>query len=80
MFFSLSLASGSLTAFGSYLDKKENIEKNAIIVPIADTAAALLASMATMPAVFAMGMEPASGPGMLFVTLQGVFSAMGRCV
>lgn len=77
MFFSLSLASGSLTAFGSYLDKKENIEKNAIIVPIADTAAALLASMATMPAVFAMGMEPASGPGMLFVTLQGVFSAMG---
>lgn len=77
MFFSLSLASGSLTAFGSYLDKKENLEKNSIIVPIADTSAALLAAMATMPAVFAMGLEPNAGPGMLFVTLQAVFAAMG---
>jgi len=77
IFFSLSLASGCMIVYGSYLDKKENLEVNAILVPICDTSVALLAGLATLPATFAMGMEPAAGPGMLFVTLQAVFSAMG---
>lgn len=77
MFFSLSLASGCLIAYGSYLDKNENLEKNAILVPIADTSVALLAAMAVMPALFAQGLEPAAGPGMLFVSLQTVFTTMG---
>lgn len=77
MFFSLSLASGCIIAYGSYLDRKENLEKNAKIVPIADTTAALLAGLAVMPAVFAYGLEPASGPGLLFVTMQEVFQHMG---
>ena len=77
MFFSLSLASGCLIAYGSYLDKAENLEKNAVLVPIMDTSVALLAALATIPATFASGLEPAAGPGMLFVTLQTVFQSMG---
>lgn len=77
LFFSLSLSSGCQIAFGSYLDKHEDIEKNALIVPIADTICALLAAFATLPAVFAVGLEPDAGPKMLFVVLQTVFQNMG---
>ena len=77
LFFSLSLASGCMITYGSYLDKKENLEKNAILVPIMDTSVALLAALATIPATFAAGMQPQAGPGMLFVTLQTVFNSMG---
>lgn len=78
LFFSLSLASGCLIAYGSYLDKKENLERNAAIVPIADTVVALLAGLATLPAVFSAGLEPSQGPGMLFIVLQKVFQGMGK--
>ncbi len=77
MFFSLSLGMGIMITFGSYLSKKENLEKQAVLIPIADTLVALMAAMAIMPAVFAMGMEPGAGPGLLFVTLQGVFDSLG---
>lgn len=77
LFFSLSLASSALIAYSSYLDKKENLEKNAFIVPLADTTVAILAGLATLPAVFSAGLEPTAGPGMLFITLQTVFQSMG---
>lgn len=77
LFFSLSLASGAHIAYGSYLSKKENLEGNALIVPIADTMMGILAGLATIPAVFAAGMDPSGGPGMLFVILQKVFQEMG---
>lgn len=77
VFFSLSLASSCMIVYGSYLSKKENLEKNAVLVPAMDSAVAVLASMATLPATFAAGMEPEAGPGMLFVTLQTVFNSMG---
>lgn len=77
MFFSISLASGCLITYGSYLDKKQNLEVNAVIIPAADTIVAILAAMAVMPAVFAAGLEPGSGPGLLFVSLQSVFQGMG---
>ncbi|MEG0918844.1 MAG: sodium-dependent transporter [Anaerovoracaceae bacterium] len=77
MFFSLSLGMGIMITFGSYLPKSENIEQKSIIIPIADTVVAIMAGLAVMPAVFAMGMEPGAGPGLLFVTLQAVFDAMG---
>ena len=77
MFFSLSLASGCMIVYGSYLSKEENLEKNAVLVPIMDTSVALCAALATIPATFAAGLEPAAGPGMLFVTLQTVFNSMG---
>lgn len=78
IFFSLSLASACMIVYGSYLDKKENLEKNAILVPIMDTTVALLAALATIPATFAAGLEPKAGPGMLFITLQSVFNSMGK--
>lgn len=77
MFFSLSLASGCLIAYGSYLGKDSNMEQNAVIIPVADTVVAVLAGMAVMPAVFAYGIEPSGGPGLLFVSLQAVFDNMG---
>ena len=77
MFFSLSLGMSIMVAYGSYLPKTENLEKSALIIPFADTTVAIMAGLATMPAVFAAGLEPSAGPGLLFVTLQTVFQGMG---
>ncbi|MDO4395623.1 MAG: sodium-dependent transporter [Clostridia bacterium] len=78
MFFSLSLGSSAVIAFGSYLNKDANIEQNSLIIPFADTIVAVLSGLAVMPAVFAYGLQPASGPSLLFVSLQAVFNGMGR--
>ncbi len=77
LFFSLSLAMGIMITYGSYMKKEEDLQQNAIIVPFADTVVAVMAGLAIMPAVFAAGLEPAGGPGLIFVTLQTVFQAMG---
>jgi len=77
MFFSLSLGMGAMITYGSYLTKKENLESSAWIIVICDTVVALMAALAVFPAVFAFGMEPAGGPGLLFVTMQAVFDSMG---
>ncbi|MEG1164179.1 MAG: sodium-dependent transporter, partial [Anaerovoracaceae bacterium] len=77
MFFSLSLGMGAMITYGSYLSKKESLERNSFIIPIADTTIAIMAGLAVMPAVFASGLDPAGGPGLLFVTLQSVFASMG---
>ncbi len=76
MFFSLSLGMAIMVVYGSYMRKEDDLEQSAIIVPVADTVVAVMAGMAIMPAVFASGLDPAGGPGLLFVTLQTVFSAM----
>ncbi len=77
MFFSLSLGMSIMVAYGSYLPKTENLERSALIIPFADTTVAIMAGLATMPAVFAAGLEPGAGPGLLYITLQTVFSSMG---
>ena len=77
MFFSLSLSAGSILAYGSYLSKEENLEKDAMVIVGGASFVAVLASMAIMPAVFAFGMEPAGGPGLLFVSMTAVFQSMG---
>jgi len=80
MFFSLSLGMGCMITYGSYLSKQENLEKNAVIIPVADTIFALMAGLAVMPAVGAFmsqgveGISFGAGPGLLFVTLHQVFS------
>ena len=76
VFFSLSLGMGIILTYGSYLPKDENLEKDAIIIPSVDTLIALLAGFAILPAVFAFGLEPGEGPGLLFVTLPQVFNSM----
>ncbi len=77
MFFSLSLSSGAIIAYGSYLSKNSSIEKNAAIITISDLIISIFASMAVMPAVFAFDLEPQAGPGLLFVSLRAVFNDMG---
>ncbi|NLY43429.1 MAG: sodium-dependent transporter [Clostridiaceae bacterium] len=76
-FFSLSLGMGCMITYGSYLDKKENLQRNAAIVTTMDTCAALLAAIAIFPALFAFGMEPAQGPGLVFVVVPQIFAKMG---
>jgi NSS family neurotransmitter:Na+ symporter len=75
-FFSLSLGMGTMITYGSYLGKKENLGTAAVQVTIADTLIALLAGVAIFPAVFAFGIEPAAGPGLVFITLPNVFEQM----
>ena len=78
MFFSLSLGMGIMITYGSYLDKKQNIEKNALVIVICDTLIALMAGLAVMPARFALDPEgPIGGPKLLFITMQNVFNSMG---
>ncbi|EFQ23365.1 sodium:neurotransmitter symporter [Aminomonas paucivorans DSM 12260] len=75
-FFSLSLGMGCMITYGSYLSKKEVLPSAAITVVSLDTSAAFLSGLAIFPAVFAFGMEPASGPGLTFITLPSVFAKM----
>lgn len=77
MFFSLSLGMGCMITYGSYLSKQENLQKNALIIPFADTVIALMAGMAVMPACAAFGVDFNRGPGLLFVSMQTVFTNMG---
>jgi NSS family neurotransmitter:Na+ symporter len=76
-FFSLSLGMGCMITYGSYLSKKENIPSNALTVVTMDTTAALLAAVAIFPALFSFGMEPAQGPGLVFVVVPTIFAQMG---
>ena len=77
LFYSMSLAMGIMITYGSYMTKDASLERSALIIPFADTIIAIMAGLAIMPAVFASGLDPAGGPGLLFITLQTVFSAMG---
>ena len=78
MFFSLSLGMGAMITYGSYLQKKESVQKNAVIVVICDTLVAIMAGMIVMPACYAfLGGETSSGPGLLFLSMQIVFEKMG---
>lgn len=75
-FFSLSLGMGALIIYGSYVQKSESLAPLAIHITIADTVIALLAGIAIFPAVFAFGIQPSAGPGLVFVTLPNVFQQM----
>ena len=75
-FFSLSLGFGTIMTYASYVDKKDNIMFQSSSTAIADTLFALIAGMAIMPAVFAFGIDPQSGPGLVFETLPYVFGKM----
>ena len=78
MFFSLSLGMGAMITYGSYLQKKENLQKNAILIIVMDTLVALMAGLCVIPGRFALDPEGAlGGPSLLFVTMQNVFNRMG---
>ena len=75
-FFSLSLGFGTILTYASYVDKKENIMFQSTATAVSDLLFALIAGVAIMPAVFAFGIDPQSGPGLVFETLPYVFSQM----
>lgn len=68
-FFTLGLASGVVMMYGAYLPDNVSIVKTSIWISIADTLVALLAGMAIYPIVFGYGLEPAAGPGLIFITI-----------
>ncbi len=71
--FSLSLGGTFMVVYGSYLNRDDPLRRNAVLTASGDLAAGLLAGLVIFPAVFALGLEPASGPGLLFATLPEVF-------
>ena len=75
-FFSLSLGFGTIMTYASYVSKKENIMFQSAATAVSDLMFALIAGMAIMPAVFAFGLNPQSGPGLVFETLPFVFGQM----
>ncbi|MDF7676252.1 sodium-dependent transporter [Neisseriaceae bacterium ESL0693] len=75
-FFSLSLGMGIMMAYGSYLGKEVNLLSTARTVVILDVLVATLSGMAIFPLVFANGLQPGSGPGLIFVTLPIAFGSM----
>ena len=78
MFFSLSLGMGAMITYGSYLQKKENIQKNALLIVVMDTLVALMAGLCVIPGRFALDPDGTlGGPKLLFITMQNVFSRMG---
>lgn len=75
-FFTLSLGMGAIMVYGSYLPKDTSIAKSSMMIAAADTGVALLAGMVIFPIVFANGLEPAAGPGLIFQTLPIAFGQM----
>lgn len=75
-FFSLSIGMGTLITYGSYIRKKNNLANTALSVSLADTFVAILAGIAIFPAVFAFGIDPASGEKLVFIVLPEIFQLM----
>lgn len=75
-FFSLSLAGSGTLVYGSYLKKDVDIISSAKNVALFDTIAALLAALVIIPSVFAFGLDPSAGPGLMFITMPKVFQQM----
>lgn len=75
-FFTLSLGIGAMAIFGSYIDKKHTLTGEAVSVTVLDTFVAIMAGLIIFPACAAFGVQPDSGPGLVFVTLPNIFNAM----
>lgn len=74
--FCLSLGQGIMIAYGSYLPKKVTLTFASVVTSVIDTATALLAGILIFSVVFSFGLSPASGPGLVFITLPPLLAAM----
>ena len=77
-FFSLSLGVGTILTYASYIKKEENLLVSGMGTAVSDLLFALIAACAVMPAVFAAGLQPGDGPGLVFETLPYIFHKMGQ--
>jgi NSS family neurotransmitter:Na+ symporter len=75
-FFTLSLASGAILTYGSYIPDGQSIARTTFVVALCDTCVALLAGLAIFPIIFANGMSPGAGPGLIFMSLPLAFQQM----
>ncbi|RKJ03342.1 sodium-dependent transporter [bacterium D16-54] len=75
-FFTLSLGIGAMAIFGSYLNKDHTLLGEAVNVAVLDTFVAITAGLIIFPACFAFGVNPDSGPRLIFITLPNVFISM----
>lgn len=75
-FFTLSLGIGALAIFGSYIGRERSLTGEAVSVTILDTCVALMSGLIIFPACFAYGIQPDSGPSLIFITLPNVFNEM----
>ena len=75
-FFSIGVAMGLMMAYGAYVPKQVSLTRSALIIASADTLVALLAGLMIFPLVFANGLDPADGPGLIFRTLPTAFAGM----
>lgn len=75
-FFSLSLGSAILITYGAYASRETNLAHTSGIIAFADTSVAIIAGLAIFPIVFAVGLDPAAGPTLMFQTLPSAFHSM----
>lgn len=75
-FFSLSIGMGAMTTYGSYISKKQNLASSVVSIAMIDFLVAFLAGLMIFPSAFAFGINPGQGPGLVFVTLPGLFNQM----
>ncbi len=75
-FFSLSIGLGSLITYASYFNDKTNLTRTATSVMLVDTFVAVIAGVMIFPAVFSMGIEPTSGPSLVFITLPSILNSL----
>ena len=75
-FFTLSLGIGAIAIFGSYIDKSRSLTGEAVCITALDTSVALISGLIIFPASFAFGVNPDSGPNLIFITLPNIFNAM----
>ena len=75
-FFTLSLGIGSMAIFGSYIGKEHALLKESVNIAVLDTCVAVVAGLIIFPACFSFGINPDSGPSLIFVTLPNVFNSM----
>ena len=72
-FYSLSIAMGCICTYASYFSRQTNLTKSAVQIGVIDFVVALLAGLVIFPAAFSVGVEPDSGPSLIFITLPNVF-------
>jgi len=75
-FFTLSLGMGAMLTYGSYLHENDDIVSASVIISVLDTVLALTASLALFPIIFTFGLEPGTGPGLVFVSVPIALSQM----
>lgn len=75
-FFSLSIGMGAMVTYGSYIRKEDKLFNTSLWIAGCDSLVAILAGIVIFPAVFAFGMNPASGPELVYIVLPNVFNSM----